>query len=308
MTKKCLGCGIFLQDKSPYTLGYTPNVDNDYCERCFKITHYNAKIDASLSMNNDELIEKINQKKAFVIYLCDFFNLFDENIDFYKRIKGPKCFLITKSDLIPKNIIKKKVLEKFKAYYKIEGEVLFCSVKVKENLSTVLNILQKNKKVLFAGTTNSGKSSLINHLLGAKITVSKNANTTLDFIPLKFDFCTIFDAPGFLLPAFIDSGTPKSIVKPVVYQLKSKYCLCFMDITLASNVDNNLTFYLSNTISIEKRKIKSSLSYDLAVDGNSDVFIKGLGFIHVVKASILHLSIDASLVFVRPSLIGGYHE
>ena len=44
MTKKCVGCGITLQSKDINNLGYVPKEkENDakYCERCFKLIHYN---------------------------------------------------------------------------------------------------------------------------------------------------------------------------------------------------------------------------------------------------------------------------
>ena len=37
---KCVGCGISMQDSNKNALGYTPNIDNKYCERCFKTIHY----------------------------------------------------------------------------------------------------------------------------------------------------------------------------------------------------------------------------------------------------------------------------
>ena len=40
MNKKCLGCGAILQTDSIDKEGYTKNIDNDLCERCFRINHY----------------------------------------------------------------------------------------------------------------------------------------------------------------------------------------------------------------------------------------------------------------------------
>lgn len=308
MIKKCLGCGIELQDNSPYTLGYTPNLENEYCERCFKITHYNANIDANLGLSNNELLEKINKKDAFVIFLCDFLNIYGEVINMYKKITCPKMLVITKSDIIPKNIIKSKIVNNIKNEYEIEEDIVLCSTKIKENLSSLTNIIKDKKKVLMAGFTNSGKSSLINHLIGAKITVSKNANTTLDFIKLTFDEYTIFDAPGFVPTSFIDSMTPKGYIKPISYQLKSKYCLKFLNIVFSSSIDNNITLYLNNAINVEKRNIVDKLNTEIEVSENSDLIIKGLGFINIKKKCQVRLNIDKDLIEIRPSIIGGKYE
>lgn len=308
MTKKCMGCGISLQDVSPYQLGYTPSIENDYCERCFKITHYNAKIDAKLQINNDELKNKINKNGSFVIFLCDFLNIYDEVILMYKNINCPKMLVITKSDIIPKNIVKTKIAKKIKDIYKLEENPMFCSTKTKENLGVLINIIKDKKNVLMAGFTNSGKSSLINHLIGANITVSKNSNTTLDFIKLQFDEFTIFDAPGFLSSSFIDSMTPKGYIKPISYQLKAKYFLQFMNIKFYTDIDNNVTLYLNNIINVEKRKKTEEFAYKIHVNKNSDLIIKGLGFIHFTKECNVSLNIDESLIEIRDTIVGGSRD
>ena len=40
MIKKCLGCGVKLQDKDDTSCGYVSSMDKDLCTRCFKIKHY----------------------------------------------------------------------------------------------------------------------------------------------------------------------------------------------------------------------------------------------------------------------------
>ena len=40
MTKYCKGCGVRLQDEDREAIGYTPNLEKDYCQRCFRIRHY----------------------------------------------------------------------------------------------------------------------------------------------------------------------------------------------------------------------------------------------------------------------------
>lgn len=39
--KKCLGCGVVLQNENILNIGYTPNLDNPFivCE-CFKVKNY----------------------------------------------------------------------------------------------------------------------------------------------------------------------------------------------------------------------------------------------------------------------------
>ena len=41
MNYKCLGCGIKLQSINNKELGYIKDGSSKYCERCFRIKHYN---------------------------------------------------------------------------------------------------------------------------------------------------------------------------------------------------------------------------------------------------------------------------
>ena len=38
--KRCLGCGIVLQDQNVLQEGYTTSLDNDICQRCFRMRNY----------------------------------------------------------------------------------------------------------------------------------------------------------------------------------------------------------------------------------------------------------------------------
>ena len=58
---KCIGCGITLQDKNKDAVGYTPDIKNKLCERCFKLKNYNILTNKGVSIDNDALIEKINK-------------------------------------------------------------------------------------------------------------------------------------------------------------------------------------------------------------------------------------------------------
>ena len=38
---KCIGCGVKLQTNNKDDLGYTIKLENNLCERCFRIRNYN---------------------------------------------------------------------------------------------------------------------------------------------------------------------------------------------------------------------------------------------------------------------------
>lgn len=307
MTKKCLGCGITLQSDNPSSLGYTPRIENDYCQRCFQIRNYNKKEDIKLEYNNLDIIKRINKEKGFVIYLVDFLNIYEDIIKTFKQINSPKILVITKSDLIAQNINKNKLILRIKQVYGIEEDIFYFSTKTKENLSFLTNLILEKTKVIITGFTNSGKSSFLNLLTNANITVSSKANTTLDFLKIKFSKTTLIDTPGFTSNNFIDDNIFKGQIRPISYQLKNKYCLFFNNIYFSLNNDNNVTLYLNRNIRIEKRR-KKDVKEVINVPNNSDVLIKGLGFIHVKKSCLMALNIALDLVEVRESIVGGSNE
>lgn len=307
MSKKCIGCGIELQDTNKDLAGYTPDINKKYCMRCFKLTNYNELIDSGVKVDNEKLIRDINKKKSFVIFLVDFLNIYDEVIAIYKKIKNDKMLVITKGDLIPNNIVKKDLINNIKDIYDIGEEILLTSSVNRDNISMLTKLIVDHGNVLMAGFTNAGKSSIINALVGTNITVSKRANTTQDFIKLNIDGVTLYDAPGFMSNYYYDNKLPSKEVKPISYQIKDKYYLRFTDFNLYFNGDTNITIYMNKT-NIDKLRVKEDIKCGIVVPSNYDLVIKGMGFIKFSKSCYIHLNMDNNMYEIRPSIIGGKNE
>ena len=299
MTKKCIGCGIVLQDKDINQLGYTPKIENDLCQRCFKLKHYGEKIVIEKKQNNNELINKINKEKVIVLYLVDFLNINNETIEYFHKINNSKYLVITKSDIIPKNIIIDRLITNIKKEYKIEEEIILCNVFDKKNSNKLKEIIENNK-VIFCGITNMGKSSLINKLTNSDITISSKENTTQDFIKIN----NIIDAPGFICNYKII--VPKSKILPKTYQLKNKYYLNIADIIISTKEDANLTLYFANEINIEKRKKIEEYKYLIKIKKNQDLVIKGMGFIKFSTDTSIYL--NTTNYEIRNSIVGDSYE
>ena len=52
MIKKCTGCGITLQTEDINKEGYTENIDNELCLRCFKLKNYNVLTNKGINNHN----------------------------------------------------------------------------------------------------------------------------------------------------------------------------------------------------------------------------------------------------------------
>lgn len=301
---KCKGCGIILQSDDKNALGYTPDIKNELCQRCFKLKNYNTLINNGVNIDNDKLIKKINSLNVYVLFLVDFLNIDSEAMDLYKKINVNKTLVITKEDIIPKNIIKDRLIKNIKDIYEIGEDIILTSTKFTKNISNIESICLKEKKVLFAGYTNAGKSSLINKMVGSDITVSSRENTTQDFIKLNVDGVTIYDAPGFMSNIKRDVVS-KNIIKPKTYQLPSKHYLEFNNIKLNVSEDSNMTLYLPDEVIINRRREKNNITCDVLIPKNSDLVIKGLGFIKFSKTSLVSITSDYE---IRSSIVGANNE
>lgn len=302
---KCVGCGIKLQEKDKNELGYTPNLNNELCERCFKLKNYNILTNKGINIDNDKLINKINELNACVLFLVDFINLDSEVIDAYKKIKSKKILIITKADIIPKNIKYQKLIQNIKNIYDIKEDLILTSSKTKLNIKTITKICLEEKNICLAGFTNAGKSSLINALVGSDITVSKKSNTTQDFIKLNVDGINIYDAPGFM-SNINRENIPRSIIRPITYQFPSKHYLLIQDIKLNILENSNFTIYVGNEANIIRRKENENVECKIIVPKNSDVIIKGFCFINFKNTCMI--SLNTKDYEIRPSIVGDYND
>lgn len=302
---KCVGCGIKLQEKDKNELGYTPNLNNVLCERCFKLKNYNVLTNKGINIDNDKLINKINELNTCVLFLVDFINLDSEVIEAYKKIKSKKILIITKADIIPKNIKYQKLIQNIKNIYDIKEDLILTSSKTKLNIKTITKLCLEEKNICLAGFTNAGKSSLINALVGSDITVSKKSNTTQDFIKLNVDGINIYDAPGFM-SNINRENIPRSIIRPITYQFPSKHYLLIQDIKLNILENSNFTIYVGNEANIIRRKENENVECKIIVPKNSDVIIKGFCFINFKNTCMI--SLNTKDYEIRPSIVGDYND
>ena len=63
--KKCIGCGVELQMEDIKKPGYIKDINQDYCQRCFRMTHYN-------DLTIDILVA--NKKSASISFLVPVYN------------------------------------------------------------------------------------------------------------------------------------------------------------------------------------------------------------------------------------------
>lgn len=315
MSKICFGCGAKLQYSNKDAKGYVPeNKLNDakYCMRCFKLMHYGVNINDTVPKRVEEILYLVNSDDKFTIFMCDFLSLSDKIINIYNKIKGKKLLLVSKIDVIPKDIkidnIRKYIMNNYKV-----NNVRFVSSVNGYGIDSLINYLITNniRESYILGETNSGKSTLINNILDAfdskltKTTISSSKNTTLDFIRLNINNnLTIIDSPGFVTDSYEVNCTLKKVIKPLTYQMKDGEVLKIDKFYIRFDYATSITVYSCYDLEIKKYyKDDISFTYNQKINSNNDIVIYGLGFINVKNECNVGLSnIDSSLLEFRESV------
>ena len=322
-TRKCVGCGCILQSDDDSKEGYLPynkllDENSIYCRRCFKIKNYSEKVINDSLIVDEGLVEKVNEKKNnYAFFLIDFLNICEESINTFKQIKLDKTLVISKCDLIIKDINLERIKENIIKDYNIDSNVIFISSKKNVNLNSIFSILDKNnkKETFILGYTNAGKSTLINYLKGNKqIVASSLPNTTLNFIEMDINGYKIIDTPGFNLKnTFYKKGefelikklNPVYFISPISYVSKADQIFKIEDrLYLKDFNDNSITFYVSNLLSI-KKIYKDEVNDYVVVDvlENSDLVIASVGFINIKNKCKVKVNKEMEkLITIRKSI------
>ena len=295
---KCIGWCETLQYEDINKIGYAVN-GSDICKRCFDLTHYNKNIELNNYIDNNKLLENINKKKIFTIFLCDILSLSNETIKIYENIQNDKVFVLTKVDILPKNIKYESIIRNIENSFKIKPLIFsYKNTKLKNNL---FSLIEKHKKVLITGIVSSGKSTLINTLFDENITVSHYRNTTLDFIEINKDNLTIIDSPGFDTKVITERS--KNILKEKIINLKKGFELTIDNISLYSDDDINICIFMPNLmVKTYKNKDKYKM---VKINNNTDLVFDNF-FIYFKKGATIYLNNDS--FNLRESIIGKKYE
>ncbi len=310
---RCMGCGAVLQSEDEAKIGYIPKEkkgEAKLCLRCFRILHYNDLKMVHLPIEN--IMETVNRKGKYAFFLMDLLNINEEVVSTYKKITIPKTLIVSKMDYIPKYMKKEKIKTWLREEYGIQEEILFASAVKNRNLSSIEKTMEQEnvKSAYLLGYTNSGKSTLLNHLQEkSSITTSPVPNTTLNYIKIPIaEGKELIDSPGFQYqhPLYKEDNLllikkmhPKSFLKPLTYQLKKNIGLKIEDVVQIVNESPkcNMTLYISNLLDVEKvypdnQKLKEYPKRTIEMKKNQDLVILGLGFINVKSDCVLTVSIE----------------
>lgn len=329
--KKCLGCGIELQNENILNMGWTPNLENDYCMRCFKVKNYGETSSVNKSSLDYELIlENISKTNNLVLYIVDILNIRENLNEIKDKISNKIILVLNKKDCLPKSVKDEKIIAYFKERYDFLDIVVVSSLN-NYNIDLLMNKIDKyknNSDVYLVGETNAGKSSLINRIVSnytnesPKLTISNMPETTLEEIKVKINNnLTIIDTPGIVesgnIINYVDKKNMKNLnikkeIKPKTYQINKGQSLLIGDLLRIDYLEgdrNSWTLYIPNGIKIKKINSRHDYLKDLSYNEyelkfHEDLVIYGLGFIKIVLNGKIGVYINKDVeVFLRKNLI-----
>ena len=331
MIKKCLGCGVELQDNNILLDGYTSSLSNDFCMRCFKMRNY-GDYEFVYKSNKEylQILKNVGKTTSLVLFVIDLVNIprnLGETLSYFKN--NNVVLVLNKRDALPYSLSDDKISSHFDEISDNVKDVVIISTKNNYNLDTLMDRinLYKTDNVFVVGSTNAGKSSLINKIVDnyslekSSITISPMPSTTLSDIKIKMKDFTLIDTPGFVddgsIFNFLDIDKIKKIqvkkeIKPRTYQIKNGESLIIDDFLRIdyTGEDNSFTLFISNDLNVKRiRSKKNDVLKDLAFRElkfkfKEDIVINGLGFIKTMYEGdvVIYCNKDIE-IYNRKSLI-----
>ncbi len=281
----CIGCGGKLQNEDKDKPFYTPKSLEEntslYCMRCFRMRNYGEVMPSHVG--KDDYISMIGTipKDSTLAKVIDIFDIEGSILPQITTIAQSRDLIIiaNKRDLLPKSAKDSKIkhrLNKILADYGLNPKSIhLISAMKNQGVDTVLEAFEKeNRDIYIVGAANTGKSTLINHMISATaarqadpITTFFAPGTTQAFIEIPFGEHTIYDTPGLIKqnhffnlldPETIKALQPKKEIKPKSYQLEANQTifiggLARMD--FITGLPATFVFYVSQNVTLHRTKL-----------------------------------------------------
>lgn len=332
-SKKCSGCGVYLQNENMTQEGYVLNLDDNLCQRCFRMKNYGEY--QVVTKSNEEyldIIRSVGETKDLVLYVTDLLNIERDLLEIRKILSNKMILVLNKKDVLPKSVKDEKIIQYFQDMNINFEDIIVVSVEKNYNIDYLMNRVKTNqtsKNVYVVGHTNAGKSTLINKFIKnysenmQELTMSPLPSTTLNTVSIVLnDYITLIDTPGLVdaksIVNYADKNllkklSPKKEIKPRTYQLRKNQSILIEDIVRIDYKEgekNSFTLYISNELKTKRfinpkhQELKDLAKTTYDIKYGEDIVINGLGFIKIKNRGVVDVYLDKNIEsFTRKSLI-----
>ncbi len=276
-TMRCKGCGAILQTEQKDHVGYVINLDQAYCQSCFRLMHYG---DSPTHFHPEDL-PSLPQDSIIVMVssILHLDLLFSYPVYRYQP-DAKYIYLINQIDLLPKHTNLDHLLDNITQKAKRMGipyeDIILMSAKNTldiEHLKAYLISLHE-PHVYFIGVQNSGKTTLYKAITGdTNALAMKKAGLTQDVLSKRYKTMMIYDLPGLYQEGYLHQFYPYNVYKkwlpdeeisPKIYQLNEGQSIIVEDILGLSFSGKTIypVFYLGSEVKLHRtqdQKVKDLL-------------------------------------------------
>ncbi len=263
----CKGCGAILQDKDELKVGYTPDLTRDFCQACFRLSHYGEVKD---HVHPEEL--PTLKPKSLALMVCSVMSL--DMLFFYPLHRyAPDVtytYMINQVDLLPDSTnldqLLKRIMTRAKEMNIPYEDIILMSAKEPSDIENLKAYIEsfKARDVYLLGVQNAGKTTIYKALVHDEKALAMNkAGLTQDVLKAKLSSRqTLYDMPGLYQEGYLHQLFPYDIykkllvskpLKPSIYQLKAHQGLMIEGlIGLSINKDVSVVCYVNDHVKIHR--------------------------------------------------------
>ncbi len=353
MIKQCQGCGAPMHSDTPGTPGYLPPhiLAKDgpaICQRCYRIRHYGQDEQGPVAAEqaSTAVLDAIPWAEGIimVVDLMDFEGSLSWDL-IRSSVGKPLIAAVNKRDLLPKQVSDLEAVQWVRQRFRdlgVPATTALVSAAAGHGVADLVNYCERlgHKRWLVAGASNTGKSTLVNALLGEtdqiqNATVSRFPGTTQNTVSWqhkRIGECK--DSPGLVPPgrlcdmlSQVDAAKliPAKALKGKVYPFPKDSAMavkgCAAVVAMEGSTDAVAVGFTASDVTWERANaakldawLESSGSealdfHSVAVNvgAGHELVIHGLGSVAIRRAAVkLRLHKPRNVKFtVRPHLIGG---
>lgn len=265
-TMRCKGCGATLQDQNQDLVGYTPNLQNTYCQACYKLMHYG---EVTTHFHPEDLPSLPSGSLIFMVSnVLHIDLLFSYPVHRYQS-DATFVYIINQIDLLPRstnlNLLLDKITLKAKKEHIPYLDIILMSSKNPHDIDLMKQYIHRHptEHVYLIGVQNSGKTTLFKAITQDKNALAfKKAGLTQEVLSRPYGKHMIYDMPGLYQKGYLHQFLayesykrliPDHEIKPKIYQMKPLQTIMIeglVALTVLKAID--IVFYGSDLVNMHK--------------------------------------------------------